>query len=442
MSSEAAAETLLPTDAPVDLPPGQRIRILGYLSVLLLLLGFGAPYLGLIDTPIAFFLKNKLHMHAAQVAQFRLISGLPLYFSFLFGFARDTWNPFGLRDRGYMMIFGALCAAIYVYFAFVPVTEWTLLAAVILATIAFLFAVSAQQGLSSVIGRQNVMSGQVSAVWNVVTSIPGLIAFALGGVLSDALEGRNAESAARTLFLIGAAMMAALALFAIWRPKVVYDNVQDEHKAAFHPWTDVKRLVKHWPIYPALAIWLLWNFAPGSQTPLQYYLQDTLHADDAAFGWFNAIFAGSFIPTFLLYGFLCRKVALRPLLWWGTIVAVPQMVPLAFIHSEQSALIAAVPIGLMGGVSSAAYIDLLIRSCPKGLEGTVLMMSTGLYYIASRPGDILGTWLYEKFGGFTICVIAITVVYALIVPTLLLVPKRLISTPDGVAPPEGGFDRD
>jgi ABC transporter substrate binding protein len=28
-------------------------------------------------------------------------------------------------------------------------------------------------------------------------------------------------------------------------------------------------------------IWFLWNFAPGSGTPLQYYLQDTLHAKDA-----------------------------------------------------------------------------------------------------------------------------------------------------------------
>jgi hypothetical protein len=48
------------------------------------------------------------------------------------------------------------------------------------------------------------------------------------------------------------------------------------------PLDDIKRLVRHWPIYPALLIWLLWNFAPGSGTPLQYYLQDTLHAKDAS----------------------------------------------------------------------------------------------------------------------------------------------------------------
>jgi hypothetical protein len=46
------------------------------------------------------------------------------------------------------------------------------------------------------------------------------------------------------------------------------------------------------------------------------------------------------------------------------------MVPLLFIHSMTGALIAAVPIGLMGGVATAAYLDLIIRSCPRGLQGT------------------------------------------------------------------------
>jgi hypothetical protein len=46
-------------------------------------------------------------------------------------------------------------------------------------------------------------------------------------------------------------------------------------------------------------------------------------------------------------------------------------------------------------------------------------------------GDVPGTHLYDYYGGFPACVIAITVVYALILPTLLLVPKSLIATADG-----------
>ena len=44
--------------------------------------------------------------------------------------------------------------------------------------------------------------------------------------------------------------------------------------------------------------------------------------------------------------------------------------------------------------------------------------------------------------GFTVCVIAITVVYALILPVLLLVPKRLIETADGQTPEEVSFTAD
>jgi Universal stress protein family len=71
----------------------------------------------------------------------------------------------------------------------------------------------------------------------------------------------------------------------------------------------------------------LWNFAPGSGTPLQYYLQDTMHTKNAQWGQRNAIFSAFFIPTFLVFGVLCRKFP--PLLFWGTVVAILQMVPAA-----------------------------------------------------------------------------------------------------------------
>src|SRR5206468_11094043 len=117
--------------------------------------------------------------------------------------------------------------------------------------------------------------------------------------------------------------------------------------------------------------------------------QNTLHAADAQWGQWNAIFGVSFIPTFMLFGVLCQRFALKTLLLWGTAVAVPQVVPLLFIHSVTGALIAAVPIGLMGGVATAAYLDLIIRSCPRGLQGTTLMMSSSLF---SSPLDLATCW--------------------------------------------------
>ena len=418
-------------DAPTGLPPAVRQRIFVYLGGLLVLMSLGAPFGGLIDVPLSFLLKNRLHLAAHQVAGFRLIAAIPLFLGFAFGYLRDVWNPFGMRDRGFLVLFGATCAVCYAAFAFAPLTYGTLLVATLLLTIAFLFVASAQNGLASMLGQQHVMSGQVSAVWNIVGALPGIAALLIGGRLSNLLEGEQAGAALRILFLTGAALMVAVALYGLWRPASVYDNLRHERAPDAHPLRDARRLLRHRPVYPALLIWLLWNFAPGSSTPLQYYLQNTLHAADAAWGQWNAIFSASFIPTFIVFGVLCRTVALKHQLFWGTVVAVPQMVPLLFIHSLTGALVAAVPIGLMGGVATAAYMDLIIRCCPRGLQGTMLMLAGALSSVAVRFGDVLGTNLYDRFGGFTVCVVAITIVYALILPTLLLVPPHLTATCDG-----------
>ena len=433
MTSEKSGATIATvTVAPVDLSASERQNIFVYLGALIVLLAFGSPSGGLIDIPISFFLKNRLHLTAHEVATFRLIVAIPLYLAFVFGFIRDMWNPLEMRDRGFMLLFGGITALLYICFAITPMSYATLLIAVVLLTGSFLFVSSAQNGLTSMIGQQHAMTGQVSAVWNVFLSIPTVAALLIGGALSGVLEEENPDQAVRILFLAGASVMTAIALYALWKPRDVFDNVSVE--ADGHPMKDLMRLVRHRPIYPALLIWLLWNFAPGSTTPLQYHLQNTLHATDAQWGQWNAIFAASFIPTFIVYGLLCRRLALKTLLWWGTALAVPQMVPLLFIDTMTQALIAAVPIGLMGGLATGAYLDLIIRSCPRGLQGTTLMLSNSLYFVVVRFGDVLGTHLYDRYGGFAVCVIAITIVYALILPALLLVPNEAVATADGQMP--------
>ncbi len=417
--------------AHTTLSRSAREEISLYLGILVFLLAFGDPAGGLINIPIGFFLKNKLHLTAQQLADFRLVAAIPVYLSFVFGFIRDIWNPFGMRDRGFMLLFGASTAGLYVFFAFTPISFATLLIANLLLTTSFLFVASAQNGLTSTIGQQHAISGQLSAVWNVFTSIPNTVALLLGGSLSAMLETENSEQAARILFLGGAAIMALVAAYAALRPKTVFDSLRKERLGPVEPTEDIRRLVRHWPIYPALLIWTLWSFAPGSETPLQYYLQNTLRGGDAQWGQWNAIVEASYIPTFIVFRLLCRRFPLKTLLLWGTIIAIPQMAPILWVHSATTALIAAVAMGLMGGVATAAYLDLIIRSCPAGLQGTILMMSTALSVIVSRFGDVLGTALYQDYGGFTVCVVAITAVYALILPVLMLIPKDLIVTADG-----------
>src|SRR5664279_2091346 len=140
--------------APADLSASERHVIFLYLGTLIVLLAFGSPSGGLIDIPISFFLKNRLHLTAHEVATFRLVAAVPLYLSFAFGFTRDMWNPLGMRDRGFMLLFGGITALLYVLCAFTTMNYAVLLIAVVALTASCLFVSSAQNGLTSVIGQQ------------------------------------------------------------------------------------------------------------------------------------------------------------------------------------------------------------------------------------------------------------------------------------------------
>ncbi|CAG9177472.1 hypothetical protein LMG23992_03514 [Cupriavidus laharis] len=407
-------------------------RTLLYFGWMTLFIYLATPAGYLVDIQTSYILKNQLHATATQISTFRLVTGIPVYIAFAFGLARDQWNPLGLRDRGFFLIFAPATAAAVILMAFSGFSYAGLVVGMLLAMMSSRFVAAAYQGLIALVGQEKLMSGRLSALGNVISSVPVVAGAFASGYVSDHLAAKEA-------LLLVAMFNLLIAVLALWKPIFVYGHLYEKPQARGTDFVgNVRRLVRHKAVYPAVFICFLWNFAPGSATPLQFYLTNELHASDSVYSYYNGIFAAAFIPTFLLYGFLCKRVSLNKLLWWGTIIAVPQMIPLAFIHSADLALVLAAPIGLMGGVATAAYFDLAIRSCPPGLQGTLMMLVDGVLALSARAGDLLGSWIYNSDAthGFTYCVIATTVVYALILTLIPLTPKALIATRDGESNPE------
>lgn len=407
-------------------------RTLLYFGCLTLFIALATPAGALVDIQTSYLLKNQLHATATQISIFRLVTGIPVYLAFIFGLARDQWNPLGLRDRGFFLIFAPVTAVAFIWIAFSGFSYAGLVIGVLLAMLSSRFIAAAYQGLIALVGQEKLMSGRLSALLNVVGSVPVVAGAFASGYISDHLAAKEA-------FLLVAMFALLITVLGLWKPVSVFGHIYEKPQARGTDLVgNVSRLVRHKAVYPAVLICFLWNFAPGAATPLQFYLSNELHASDSVYSYYNGIFAAAFIPTFLLYGFLCKKVSLNKLLWWGTIVAVPQMIPLAFIHSANLALVLAAPIGLMGGVATAAYFDLAMRSCPPGLQGTLMMLVDGVLALSARAGDLLGSWIYNSSPahGFTYCVIATTVVYALILLLIPMTPKALIATRDGEPSPE------
>jgi MFS family permease len=427
MTAAVQVEPVLSDAQP--LPLKARLSLLGFSALPLLLFNFAAPYLPLIAVPMLFFLKNRLHLSASQAALFALIISIPLFLGFVFGFIRDRWSPFGLGDRGHLMVFGLVTATVYAGLAYLPPTYPVLLVGGLLATASIQLVYGAANGLATTIGRKHAMTGQMSTAMNLANTIPVAIAYLLGGVLSATLEHGDATHAARTLFLIGAALMLAIAALGAFGPRRLFEEGRSQPQT-LTPLADLRRLAKSWPVYPALLIQLLWQFGPAAGSALQYHLSGDLHATDAQVGQFFAVFYAAFIPAFILYGFLAQRLSLTVLMWLGALLAVPQMAPLLFIHSADLAVWSALPMGLLGGIGQVAFMDLAMRACPKGLEGTMMMLLWSCYWVSYRLGDLWGGDIYDHHGGFSVAIWATMGVYAAILPILPLVPRRITSGVD------------
>ena len=397
-----------------------------YFSSLTLLINMLTPDI-LLDIPTAYMLKNHLHATAAQVSVFRLITGIPLYLGFAFGLTRDMWSPFGRRDRGYFRLFGPAAIIVFTCLALTRLSYSGLLIGMLLAMVAYRFMMAAYQALLALTGQEELMSGRLTALWMSFRYISFIAAYFASGFITEHL------SPSRT-FLLAAAITVSLCFYGFLKPAAVfgpvYQNQQARHTDFF---ADLKRLATHRAVYPAVLIILLWNFMPGFSTPMQFYLSNQVHAPDATFAYFNCIYYGSYIPIVAVYGLLCTRMPSQRLLWLGTFVGIPSMIPLAFIHSANQALAMAAVMGMMSAFGQCAFYDLAIRSCPPGLQGTLMMAVDSVNNFASRGSDVLGTKIYglSPTHGFLYCVIAMTAIFCLILPTILLVPKELIATSDG-----------
>ena len=384
---------------------------------------FAIPFMGVWGTSARFFLKDNLHMSPDAIAGFLFYVNIPAYLGFAFGFIRDRWNPFGRRDQGILILVMALSCVLLLTVGAFGTTLVGLIFLFIASSVIGQFLSSAQQGLTSLIGQEHVMSGRLASLWQAAAGAPGLVIAIVAGFLAKFC------TTTQTL-LIGGCIALAITLFTLWRPQEVFDSAETAPIVPRKFGQEAMRLLKTPALYPIVLLLFIWNFTPGVGTPIQFYLTDTLHGDASQYGLWNSIFGGFFIPTYLLYGYLCTRVKLRPLLWVCTFIAVPQILPLLIVHDANSAMIAAVPMGLMGGLATAAYYDLLIRACPPGLQGAAMMLGASAWTLSGELGNVAGAKIFA-WGGFAPCAWATAIVYAFLIPVLALVPKHLTATRDG-----------
>ncbi|HKN13273.1 MAG TPA: MFS transporter [Candidatus Binatus sp.] len=397
-------------------------EVLAYFALLNIAVGLGSP-LGIAAIPITYFLKDGLHLTPVQLAVFLAIGSIPVCGGFVFGFIRDRWRSARWGDRQYLLVCALAAAGMYLWLATSTTDYYKLLALVFIVVAVYVMIFAAAQALMTGVAQAHGMTGRLSVVFSFGYFTPAVLSALAGGWLV-------AHASVRGTFLIAAGVTIVIATQSFWRlgASSEFERLLARGETGF---AAMRRLIRHRPLWPAAAIYFLWNFSPGWGTPMFYHLTERVRISSELFGTFTALQSLFFLPTTLLYGVLCVRAPLSRLLWWGTIVAILQG-PIMFLAQGPASTIAvAVLYGLFGGFATAAYIDLIMRSCPKGLEGTAMMVAnTSAFALAGNAGNLLGSWIYSR-GGFAWAVIITTLATALIVSALRSIPPELIATHDG-----------
>lgn len=382
---------------------------------------FNLAAVGLIATPVSFLLKDKIT--PVQLSQFGFLTDSPYFIGFMFGFLRDRWRPFGHGDRGYFLFLPILLAIVYAWVAFSPHTYGNLVVGMIgISALAALLG-AASQGLLAALGKDYGMTGRLAVV---------ALVTARGGMLYTSELGSRFGENIQLAALVSAAVCLTMILFAVWHPRSIFKS-KDEVFVNVIPegiGPAISRLLRHGAVYlPALAIFLF-EFAPGWGTPLLLYLTNHKGLTEAQFGDSQGWLRFGQIAAALSYTLLCTRFRLKPLLYWGTLLAVIGGPAFLLIHSPGQANIVSFIGGICCGIALASYYDLLVRSCPKELEGVAFMLFAGMLALAGDTSDILGSALYER-GGFVMAIGISTAVTALIFIPVFFVPRSVADPQEG-----------
>ncbi|HEX5322651.1 MAG TPA: MFS transporter [Capsulimonadaceae bacterium] len=415
--------------------PNSSRQINLYFTVVTFTFGIVGPLAGL---PVQFYQKDQLHLGPEAVAVFNCITSIPLYVGFLFGYLRDRWRPTVWGDRAYILGSALLSAVGYFLLREGQISYAKLLIVMLFVTALAQMIQAVIQAVSTIVAQKDQATGRLSAIYWLASMLPGAITSVIGGWLSGHVPPKE------TFLLVGVASIA-VGLLALWRPAAVYDQVAEHHSERHTAWVDIVHLIRHRPIWPAVAINGIWNFGLCFGTAAFFYLTShnhdpsRPHLDDTQYGIWMGLQYAAFLPTAALYAWISRHWSLRRLLWIGTPFAALQGLFFLVLHTVFEAYLASIAYGIVAGVASTVFWDLLMRSAPKGLEGSAMMLGNAVANTCAMISGLYGAYLYSH-GAFVASVWANTVIYLFMIPMLLLVPRWVTSGRDAetepvIAPP-------
>jgi MFS family permease len=344
---------------------------------------------GIIAQPLNYYLKEVHAWTPVQVTAFLAVFNLPWIIKPLYGLVSDFVPLFGYRRKSYLILASVLATVGYLVATQVEDPSHLFLA---LLLTAYAMAIS-----STLCGALLVENGQrfgtsgafVNQQW-LWFYIAAMGAALVGGQLVQSL---SPASALHTAALI-AAVAPLTVVLGTWyfvaeerRPVNL-----PELKIAFGALLTAFKTRGLWVVGFFL---FLYYFSPGFNTPLYYYMTDTLHFSQGYIGILGAIASAGSIAGALLYRWFLSEMSSKRLLQLSIVVGAITTLSFLLLLDEATAAVLNFCSGVAAMIALVATLTLAADYCPKRSEGFAFAALMSITNLASTLSDNIGAFLYE-----------------------------------------------
>ena len=349
---------------------------------------FAQGMAGLAYEPVAYLMKDVLHLGPAQAAAFVGWMTLPLTIKPVFGLLTDFLPWAGRRRAPHMMGVSLLIALGWALLASTKEYRyWPTLALLALVNVGFVLSDIVCDGVMVERGQSEAKTGPYQAI-QIGTLYATLILTGLGG------GWLAAHASYKTIFLLAALLPLLPALAAIW---IEEPRVGSISEASARGWSGLRLLAKNPQAWAIGAAIILVDFCPVLGTAQFFYQSTVLKFSPEFIGALSTAGGLAGVAGAALFGRWSaapggtEKIARLSVSVGGALSLL-----YVFYSGPWSTMILTAVFALTGVIFRLAWMDLAARSCPPGAEATSFAAFMAVFNIAAAGSNYVGGALYEK----------------------------------------------
>ncbi|KAL3777137.1 hypothetical protein ACHAW5_005324 [Stephanodiscus triporus] len=392
--------------------------------------------LGLARLAQTFLLKDDLQLGPAELSATMGILSLPWTIKPLYGFLSDGFPIFGYRRRSYLVLAGVVGFLSYSSLAWGfgvgsgPDIAPTSIA--LTSTIISLLLSSGSIALADVVadgivvektraaatnGDDSAIAGRLQSLCWGSAAIGGLISAYFSGSLLETMSPREVFGIASCLplavggmsFLIeeepsnrkvkGGAIVGSG--FDVIDDNDAVPSIQEQTSSL---WAALSQP----SIYKPILFIFFWQATPTSEGALLYFLTDEIGFGPEFLGRVRLVTAASSLLGVLVYNQYLRRVAIKNVLLWTSLISVPlgltQLILISHYNRELGIPDGAfvfgddVVLSILGELAFLPTLVLAAKLCPPGVEAVLFATLMSIYNGASTVGTEVGAALTKMLG--------------------------------------------